>query len=97
MRIYISGPITGVSDYRERFKAAQERIEAAGHKVINPAELCEVMPEAGWADYMDMCKMLLMHADALYQLYDWENSKGAVLEHRIAALFGIKPIKEDEL
>lgn len=97
MRVYISGPITGVSDYRERFKAAQERIEAAGHKVINPAELCEVMPEAGWADYMDICKMLLMHADAIFQLEGWEQSKGARFEYKIAERLCLRMIKEDEL
>ena len=30
MRLYLSGPITGVNDYRERFKKAEKALRADG-------------------------------------------------------------------
>ena len=40
MRVYISGPMTGVPDLnRPAFDAAEKRLTAQGHFVINPAEL----------------------------------------------------------
>ena len=37
MKVYISGPITGTTDYMERFSEAQKHIESLGYSVINPA------------------------------------------------------------
>ena len=39
MNIYISGPIEGVDNYREKFERAKRIIEKGGHKAINPAGL----------------------------------------------------------
>lgn len=39
MTIYISGKITGTTDYLNRFKEAEQHLKKAGHEVINPAEL----------------------------------------------------------
>ena len=39
MNIYISGPIEGVDNYREKFERAKRIIEKGGHKAINPADL----------------------------------------------------------
>ena len=38
MKLYIAGPITGVPDYEERFKKAEEDLKAMGHTVINPVK-----------------------------------------------------------
>lgn len=45
MRIYLSGPITGVDNYLENFKAVEKRLKAAGLEVINPAAFNRVMPK----------------------------------------------------
>lgn len=53
MKIYLSGPITGVANYRENFRRAKEALTRDGYtQIINPAELCEVLPEsiASWED-----------------------------------------------
>ena len=33
MRVYISGPITGVSDYMEKFEAAEKELKEKGYLV----------------------------------------------------------------
>ena len=35
--IYISGPITGTSDYMKRFEKAEKELTENGYSVINPA------------------------------------------------------------
>ena len=39
MRIYISGPITGVENYLEHFKAAEDYWTSQGFSCINPAAI----------------------------------------------------------
>ena len=37
--IYISGPITGTSDYMKRFEKAEKELTENGYSVINPAKV----------------------------------------------------------
>lgn len=47
MRVYISGKMTGLPDLnRPAFDAAEKRLTAQGHFVINPAELSETFGTA---------------------------------------------------
>ena len=48
MKIYISGPITGTSDYQERFEAAEQIINANGGGdivAVNPVKETAGIPE----------------------------------------------------
>lgn len=38
-RIYISGPITGTTDYKERFAAAADFLRKGGYKPVNPTTM----------------------------------------------------------
>lgn len=80
MRIYISGPITGCENYEEIFAAAQEALEAKGHKVVNPARLCEYFPGGSHEQYMYIAKAALKCSRAIYLLPGWTNSEGALQE-----------------
>ena len=68
MRIYLSGPITGVENYRENFRMAAERLAGDGiTDVINPAELCQVLPldHTTWEEYLQIDLHLMDLADCL--------------------------------
>lgn len=68
MRVYISGPITGVEDYKERFAKAEQELKEQGHIVINPAKVDETYPEFDYEDYMEVDLCLLNLCEAIYML-----------------------------
>lgn len=86
MRFYLSGPITGIDNYRENFKEVADKLKAEGYyDVINPAELCEVMPACtSWDDYMKIDLELLAMCDVVVMLPGWEQSRGANREYGYA-------------
>lgn len=90
-KIFISGPIAGVPNYRENFRKAEELLVSSGAFIpLNPAILPEGMEAA---DYMRITFAMLETADGVLLLDKWWDSVGASLEHRYAAYIG-KPIMD---
>lgn len=88
-KIYISGKITGNKNYKQEFEAAEMLLKLAGYYPVNPAR--EHLPDgATWADYMRHDIKLLCNCDGLYMLKDWQESKGARVEHQLAQNLGLK-------
>ena len=90
MKIYLSGPMSGIVD--NNFPAFYEwaaRLRAQGYEVVSPAEIQEAKT---WELCLraDMCEMLECEAIAL--MPGWENSKGANLELHVAHRVGMKVI-----
>lgn len=97
MRVYISGAITGTSDYLERFQKAENYLVSKGFTVVNPARVNKEMPsDTTWKEYMVMSFCMLSLCDAIYMLNGWENSRGATIEHNYAVAYGI-PVMEESL
>lgn len=91
MRLYLSGPITGDKNCRDKFKRAEQALRADGMKdIVNPAELIGVLsPEAtSWEEYMRIDLALLDMSDALILLPGWEKSLGCQREYGYAEAVG---------
>jgi hypothetical protein len=94
-KLYICGRVIGDANYQRKFKDAEAELRAAGFRnIANPARL--VPPETGWRTAMRMCLKALLDCDGLAVLPDWNESRGAKLEIRIASELGIeiKPHQE---
>ena len=88
MRIYISGPITNVLDYKEKFERAEQNLKAKypDAEIINPTVL-DKLPLT-YDEYMELDLKLIDMCGAIYMLNGWEMSKGSCIE------FGYATAKE---
>ena len=93
-KIYISGKITGTTDYMERFAAVEKELTEKGYAVVNPAKINANLPvpETTWEDYMTVSLALLETCDEIYMIPGWEDSVGATMEFTYALRHGIKVI-----
>ena len=93
--IFISGKVTGDPYYRGKFRLTETKLKAKGYVVLNPAYL----PEGLNTDKsMAICLNMLSYADCVYMLSNWEESRGATIEHEFASYSGKEIIYEsDEL
>lgn len=84
MKVYISGPMTGLPGHNfPAFNAAAKQLRAIGVDVVNPVEVCR---ESGgqWHEYMKADIKALCDCDALVLLDGWQHSNGAQLELHLA-------------
>lgn len=88
-KIYISGKITDDPKYKQKFNYAAALIKTAGYTPINPADV-QLKDGSTWGDYMRHDIKLLCDCDGLYMLKDWQESKGARVEHQLAQGLGLK-------
>ena len=100
MILYLSGPITGVKDYKARFKHAQVTLTLAGRQtVLNPAVMPEGLKE--YDDYLRIDLAMLEAADGIVMLPGWKKSNGAKMELRAAlkarkrVFFGLKSVMQE--
>ena len=103
MKIYLSGPITGVENYKENFAAAErearERLSDWEPEIFNPANI--ILPkDATHEDYMKICMRELAKCDTIYMMNGWQESRGACREYgyalgrQMAILHQPKPEKD---
>ena len=85
MRVYISGPITGVSDYMKKFELAEKELIEKGFAVVNQAKINYGMPEdMTYEEYLEIDIRLIDLCDAIYMIRGWEMSRGANREYGYA-------------
>ena len=80
MKIFISGPMTGLPDCNyPAFHEAAAKLRAQGFEVENPAE--NQAPACGsWTAYMRLSCAQLLKCDAVATLPGWQRSRGARIE-----------------
>ena len=97
MRIYLAGPMRGYVNHNfPAFNAAADKLRAEGHHVFNPADTGE---PHGWTvrDYMFVdLAWICNHAEAVYLLPGWRDSKGACAERATALAIGIPAVELPE-
>lgn len=88
MRIYISGPITGIDENRcdVTFGFTAADLEIRGHEPISPWHVAKTLPKSfSYEDYMDIDMVLLKKCDAILMLDGWEESRGCTREFGYAS------------
>lgn len=96
MILYIAGPMTGLPDSNyPAFHAAAQRLRDAGYDVLNPADnpkpenRSNPGAEPEWLDWMRAALHQVAEADGVALLPDWEASRGARVEVRLALSLGL--------
>ena len=84
MRVYISGGITDVENYKQFFDEAEKKLKSEGHEVINPTSFDSVLPQLTYEEFMKFDIFLLDMCDAIYMLKGWQKSCGANREYGYA-------------
>lgn len=98
MIIYLSGPITNVLDYEQKFADAKLAIKNRypDYEVINPT-MVKLPSNCTHKDYMAIDFMLLDLADAVCMLPGWELSKGACMEYGYATAKDLIVLELEEM
>lgn len=92
-RIFISGKISGepVIDTVRRFQSVEFDMKISEPtEFINPLELPGIHFGISYEEAMNICLTALETCDTIYMLRDWQESKGARMEHERAKELGLK-------
>lgn len=90
MKVYISGAITGVDNYRELFKHAEDKLKV-NYEVVNPCDLPHKHGQT-YEEFMKEDIEALLTCTHIHMLDNWINSNGAKLEAAVAVNCGIKAV-----
>lgn len=90
-RVFISGPISGVTDFKKNFSEAAKLIEKMGDTPYNPAVM-DLGEDAMPADYLIECLAELLYSDGIYFLPGAEESKGSLIERAFAEYANIPEV-----
>lgn len=100
MKVYLSGPITGTSDYVDRFGFAEEKVYQMfgnGVRVVNPVKIAQQLPEdISYEGIMRICFEALKACDVILLLPEWETSRGCNQEYGYALGIGKGVVKWEE-
>ena len=92
-KIYISGKITGIEkEAFELFEQTEIELMLQGNVAINPMKLEHDKHDQSWHSYMKTDIKALCDCDEIFMLYNWTDSKGAIIEHSIALFLGLKVV-----
>lgn len=89
MKLYLAGPMTGIPELNyPLFISEAARLRALGYEVVSPAEI-NAGKEDGWVPCMRRDIPELVKCDGIALLPGWTQSRGAKVEHYVAAHLGL--------
>lgn len=87
-RVYLSGPITNVKNYKGLFMLAEKLADFGEAKQIyNPA--AQISSSFSWEQAMHRCLSEITNYDTVVMLPGWNASRGARLERDVALACGM--------
>jgi hypothetical protein len=90
MKVYLSGPMTGLPDFNHpKFNAEASRLRGEGYEVLNPAENDNGSQDKTRAFYIRLDMNSVLNSDAVLVLPGWQTSAGARLEVEMARQLGL--------
>tara|TARA_R110002020_G_scaffold132746_6_gene296349 strand:+ start:230 stop:574 length:345 start_codon:yes stop_codon:yes gene_type:complete len=90
MKIYLSGPMTGIEDYNyPAFRHRAMVLREAGYEVFNPAETDNGYQDHPRSYYLKKDVIAITECDAVALMEGWENSLGVLLELHVAVAIGL--------
>lgn len=108
--IYISGKISGldINEAERRFNKAEcdltktynyltkesPSFKGQSFTIINPLKIQRHVPGKTWEEYMLKDIKYLFRCTNIYMLRNWQDSKGARVEHAIAKELGLSIVYE---
>lgn len=93
---YLSGPITGIKDYKDRFAKAEAKCLNVVDQTINPAKT-PLRDDWEWLDYIITDLSMMREATVMVQLPGWKDSRGVMMERLMAFCLGIPIVMLDEI
>lgn len=93
-KIYIAGKVSGepIAECTMKFGMAQKEIESQGYIAVNPLEVVGDW-NITWKEAMKKCLTALIDCDAVILLDCWTQSKGAIIEQKLANDLDIPTLK----
>jgi len=88
MRLYLSGKISGNENYKEDFAAGRAMLENSGYDVCDPTTF-DFPEDVSWDEAMKYDIREMLRCDGVALLPNWEESKGACIEARLASDLGM--------
>lgn len=89
-RVYLSGPITNVKNYKGLFMFAEELVGWEAEQVYNPAS--QIPSSSSWKQAMHRCLLEITNYDTVVMLPGWNVSRGARLERDVALACGMRVV-----
>lgn len=95
MKLYLSGGITGIINFRAIFKENQKKLEDAGYEVLNPLDIpacsgwtCGGIWTANRYQHEWRCNLrydiaAMVFCDGIAMIEGWQESTGATLERSV--------------
>lgn len=90
-RVYLSGPITNVKNYKGLFIFANYLVRMCdARQVFDPAS--QIPDNLSYEEAMKRCVRALTDHDTIVMLPDWNVSQGSKVEHEVARACGMDVI-----